>query len=191
MPTRLGQNFLKDLTVLEKIIRASVMEEADFIVEIGPGEGVLTERLAESGKKIIAIEVDEKLIPFLTEKLLPFQNIELIHDDILKIHLPELIKKTGKTRYKLIANIPYYITSPIIRLFLEQSDQPQEMVLMIQKEVAQRIVAKKGQKSILAISVGYYASSEILFTVGKESFSPAPKVDSAVIRIVPQRKFKK
>ena len=193
MPTKLGQNFLKDLVVLEKIIQASRPKEADFVIEIGPGEGVLTERLAQFAQKVIAVELDSTLIPNLEGKFSSAPNVDIIQGDVLRINLPKLIEQQGKTanRYKLIANIPYYITSPIIRLFLEQETQPQEMILMIQKEVAERIVAQKGQMSILAVSVGYYATSEIVLAVGKECFSPAPKVDSAVIRIIPRRKYDK
>lgn len=201
MLTKLGQNFLRDETVLEKIIQTSSPQEADFVLEIGPGEGVLTEKLAPLAKKVVAIELDDRLIAPLQEKFSPHSNVEIVHGDILKINLPELILGTSTSlttnqklqtkNYKLIANIPYYITSPIIRLFLEQEAQPREMILMIQKEVAQRIVAPIGQMSILAVSVGYYATSEILFAVGKKCFSPAPKVDSAVIKIVPIRKYDK
>lgn len=193
MPTKLGQNFLNDPAVLEKIIQVSAPESVDFVIEIGPGKGVLTEQLAKCAEKIIAIELDDKLIPILRQKFTETKNVEIIHEDILKINIPKLLSdyKLKTTNYKLIANIPYYITSPIIRLFLEQEKQPQEIFLMIQKEVAERIVAKAGKMSILAVSVQYYAQAEIMFAVSKNSFSPAPKVDSAVIRIKPNKKFEK
>ncbi|HCU70774.1 MAG TPA: ribosomal RNA small subunit methyltransferase A [Candidatus Moranbacteria bacterium] len=201
MPTKLGQNFLKDPAILEKIIQSSDITDINFVLEIGPGKGVLTEKLAELGKKIIAVELDDALIPYLKHKFSPNKNVEIIHEDILRTNLPALIEKYATRmqdsscksgiQYKVVANIPYYITSPIIRLFLEQLIQPKEMILMIQKEVAQRIVAAKGQMSILAVSVGYYASAEILFDVDKNAFSPVPKVDSSVIKIVPQKKFNK
>ncbi len=199
MPTKLGQNFLKDPAVLEKIIQATDVAKADFVLEIGPGEGVLTEKLAALGKKVVAIELDDRLIEPLKNKFADVSNVEIVQGDILQINLPELLKTVETPRrgvstaidYQVIANIPYYITSPIIRLFLEQAAQPQEMILMIQKEVAERIVAPRGQMSILAVSVGYYAATEILFLVDKTSFSPVPKVDSAVIKITPQRKFNK
>jgi 16S rRNA (adenine1518-N6/adenine1519-N6)-dimethyltransferase len=114
-------------------------------------------------------------------------NIEIIHEDILGINLPKLLEDIPS--YKLVANIPYYITSKIIRLFLEQTKQPQEMILMIQKEVAERIVAPQGQGSILSIAINYYAAAEILFSVDKTAFLPVPKVDSAVIRITPRQSF--
>jgi 16S rRNA (adenine1518-N6/adenine1519-N6)-dimethyltransferase len=209
MPTRLGQNFLRDASVLEKIIATAELTSEDFVIEIGPGEGVLTEQLAKYAKKVIAIELDDRLIEKLQMKFSNVEthcnaslqgNVEIIHADILKINLPELIGNNVETphrgvstgvKYKLIANIPYYITSPIIRLFLEQEIQPQEIILMIQKEVAQRIVAQPGQNSILSISVQYYASTEIMFEVSKLAFSPVPKVDSAVIKIIPTKKFDK
>ncbi|KKR21844.1 MAG: Ribosomal RNA small subunit methyltransferase A [Candidatus Moranbacteria bacterium GW2011_GWA2_39_41] len=199
----LGQNFLRDEVVLHKIIAASDLGSEDFVIEIGPGEGVLTEQLAKHTKKVVAIELDGDLMPQLTEKFATQKNVEFIHADILNINLPALIEnhiKNVETRhclvstpvnYKLIANIPYYITSPIIRLFLEQENQPKKILLMIQKEVAERIVASKGQMSILSISVQYYGMAEILFRVNKEAFFPVPKVDSAVIKITPNRKFNK
>ena len=194
----LGQNFLQDNAVVEKIITSSDLKSADFVIEIGPGQGVLTEQLAKHVKKVIAIELDDSLVLLLEKKFADNQNVEIIHEDILKINLPELIghwvsKGTPSVLpdYKVVANIPYYITSPIIRLFLEQANQPTEIILMIQKEVAERIVAPKGQMSILAVSVQYYAAAEIIFDVNRNSFSPAPKVDSAVIKIIPNKKFDK
>ena len=181
----LGQNFLKDEAVLDRIIKAANLSKEDVVVEIGPGRGSLTEKLAQVCGKVIAIEIDERLVEVLHTKLVDNQNIEIIAGDILKINLPELIIEHGldKTGYKVVANLPYYITSPIVRLLLETKFPPTEMVVMVQKEVAERIVAKPGAMSILAVSVQYYAKAEFLFTVFKESFEPMPKVDSAIIRI--------
>jgi len=203
----LGQNFLRDETVLQKIIDTAELNSDDVVFEVGPGEGVLTEQLAKYVRKIISIEKDEELAKktalnfqfsifnFQTisnDPILNFENkVAIILGDILAINLPALIKRNDFFNYKVVANIPYYITSPIIRLFLEQECQPQEIILMIQKEVAQRIVAKAGQNSILSISVQYYATAEIMFEVSKLAFSPVPKVDSAVIKIIPTRKFDK
>ena len=189
----LGQNFLRDELVLQEIITAAELNSEDFVIEIGPGEGVLTEQLAKYAKKVIAIELDERLIPILNEKFKGRVNVEIIHADILGINLPELFNnyKLQTTNYKLIANIPYYITSPIIRLFLEQITQPKEIILMVQKEVAQRIVAPAGQMSLLSVAIQYYAKVKILFEVSKQAFFPVPKVDSAVIKITPIRKFNK
>ena len=184
----LGQNFLKDESVLERIVQDAKISQEDVVLEIGPGKGALTEKLAKICKKVVAIELDDRLIELLHTKFVG-DKVEIIYGDILKINLPELIenrislKANEAKNYKLVANIPYYITAPIIRLLLETKYPPQEMILMVQKEVAERIVAKSGEMSILAVSVQYYAKAEYLFTVPKESFDPVPKVDSAIIKI--------
>jgi 16S rRNA (adenine1518-N6/adenine1519-N6)-dimethyltransferase len=206
MPTKLGQNFLRDKAVLDRIIQSANLSGDDFVLEVGPGEGILTERLAKYAKKVMAIEIDNNLASKLDSRLRGNDKIEIISADILEINLPELIEVETQHRcvseitdiktqqccvstninnypYKVIANIPYYITSPIIRLFLETKYPPTEMLLMVQKEVAERICTKAGKMSILALSVQYYADAELLFTVPAEAFSPVPEVDSAVIRI--------
>lgn len=199
MPTKLGQNFLKDQSVVDKIIQSANLSADDFVIEIGPGEGVLTTELAKHAGKVLAVEIDQNLIPALENKFKDTPNVEIIHADILKLDLKkEVVMRYAihDTRYKVIANIPYYITSPIIRLFLE-SETPclpagrrlSEMILMVQKEVAERIAEKPGKMSILAVSVQYYADAEILFHVPRESFFPVPEVDSAVIKIIPKNKF--
>jgi len=186
----LGQNFLKDEDVLERIIKAANLSKDDVVIEIGPGQGALTEKLAQVCGKVIAIEIDERLVEVLHTKFagnhLTAGEVEIIAGDILKINLPELIEKYNLQHigYKVVANLPYYITSPIVRLLLETKYPPTEMVVMVQKEVAERIVAKPGAMSILAVSVQYYAKAEFLFTVFKESFEPMPKVDSAIIRML-------
>ncbi|EKE25458.1 MAG: dimethyladenosine transferase [uncultured bacterium] len=181
----LGQNFLKDDQVLEKIVKNGNISPDDVVIEIGPGQGALTELLVEKCKKVIAIELDDRLIPVLQEKFQYDENVEIIHDDILKINLPELIVKNElQSGYKVIANIPYYITAPIIRLLLETKFPPSEIILMVQKEVAERITAKPGSMSILAVSVQYYSEARYLFTVPRAAFDPVPKVDSAIIKIV-------
>jgi len=208
----LGQNFLKDKNILKKIILTANLKTKDNVVEIGPGEGILTKELVKYARKIITIEKDDRLALELNSLFYKNNKVKIVHDDILKINLPKLIRsfkksvstpETESPKYKVIANIPYYITSPIIRLFLETKYPPQEMILMVQKEVAERIIAlphkvpnknklkspnlqgKPGQMSILAISVQYYAKPELLFYVDKKSFFPQPKVDSAIIRITP------
>jgi len=199
MPTKLGQNFLRDNAVLDRIIQSANLSVDDFVLEVGPGEGVLTKELARLAGKVIAIETDEELAKktatnfkfeilnlksSLNCKILNFKNkATIVTADILEINLPELLEQNNFTNYKVIANIPYYITSPIIRLFLETKYPPTEMILMVQKEVAERICAKAGKMSILALSVQYYADAELLFTVPAKAFSPVPEVDSAVIRI--------
>jgi 16S rRNA (adenine1518-N6/adenine1519-N6)-dimethyltransferase len=185
MPTKLGQNFLKDKRVIQRIISSANLQPDDFVIEIGPGEGVLTEELVKYAKNVIAIEIDTSLARKLKEKFKNTPNLEIVNADILKINFPELITshKLMSSGYKVIANLPYYITSPIIRLLLEAKFPPQEMILMVQKEVAERIVAKPGKMSILAVSVQYYAKPKALFEVSRENFSPVPKVDSMVIKI--------
>ena len=179
----LGQNFLRDNEVLEKIIQSTNLKSDDFVIEIGPGEGVLTEKLFKHAGKVLTIEVDEVLANKLKKQYKDSKKIEIINADILKINLPEIIKQNNFQHYKVVANIPYYITSPIIQLFLETEFPPTEMILMVQKEVAERICAKPGQLSILAVSVQYYSKPELLFYVDKKSFFPVPEVDSAVIKI--------
>jgi len=195
MPTKLGQNFLKDKSVVDKIIQSANLSPDDFVIEIGPGEGVLTEELAKYAGKVIAIEIDSELCKLLRNKFSNKKNVEIINADILKVNLKLLLNSQGSTlgapkvepwgNYKVIANLPYYITSPIIRLFLESEFPPKEMILMVQKEVAERIVEKPGKMSILAVSVQYYAKPELLFYVDKKSFDPVPKIDSAVMKIIP------
>jgi len=182
----LGQNFLKDDAVVQRIVESANLSSDDVVVEIGPGKGVLTELLAKKCKKVIAIELDERMVEFIKNKFSGIKNVEIIHGDILKINLPELVHGQQFTvhGYKVIANLPYYITSPIIRLLLETEFPPSEMILMVQKEVAERIVAKPGEMSILAVSVQYYAEPSYLFTVPRSAFDPEPKVESAVIKIV-------
>ena len=181
----LGQNFLRDEKVLEKIINLANLQLDDFVIEIGPGEGVLTEKLAQKAGRVLAIEIDQNLIQVLEKKFSNEKNVEMINADILKINLTELI---GEKKYKVIANIPYYITSKIIRLFLESKNSPAEMLLMVQKEVAERIVSTPGKMSLLAVSVQYYAEAKLLFEVSRDSFFPVPAVDSAVIHITRNKK---
>lgn len=186
----LGQNFLKDEDVLDHIIEATNLSSEDVVLEIGPGQGVLTEKIVAFCRKVIAIELDDRLIDLLHTKFVGNKNLEIIHGDILKVNLPGLVLGYGLQAmgYKVVANLPYYITSPIIRLLLETKYPPEEMFLMVQKEVAQRIVAKPGEMSILAVSVQYYAKPEYLFTVPKTAFDPIPKVDSAILKVTRNKK---
>lgn len=185
----LGQNFLIDKTVISKLINGAKVLRADVVLEIGPGMGVLTQEIAKRAGKVIAVEKDPRMCELLKERLRDFDNIEIIQGDILKL------KKNYELRimnheYKIIANLPFYITSPVIRKFLEAKDPPQEMTLIIQKEVAQRICAKPPKMSILAVSVQFYAKVKILSYISKKSFYPQPKVDSAIIQIKPEKKYK-
>ncbi|MFC1638512.1 16S rRNA (adenine(1518)-N(6)/adenine(1519)-N(6))-dimethyltransferase RsmA, partial [Patescibacteria group bacterium] len=148
-------------------------------------QGALTERLVETAGKVVAFELDQELIPGLKEKFKNNDNLEIVHKDILQVNLEEELKERGlkKGEYRVIANIPYYITSKIIRLFLESDYSPKDMIVMVQKEVANRIAADTGKMSLLAVSVQYFADAEVLFYVNRNSFDPVPDVDSAIIRI--------
>jgi len=179
MPTRFGQNFLTDEQIAQKIAELANIEDAN-VLEIGPGKGILTKYLVKKARRVLAVEVDRKLIALLKNK---FGKIKITEGDILKINLPKLIEENNFENYKIVANLPYYITSPIIRLLLETKYPPSEMILMVQKEVGERIVALGNKESILSISVKFYAEPEILFYVSREKFSPVPEVNSLVIRI--------
>ena len=181
---RLGQNFLVDEKIFSKIIETANLSENDVVLEVGPGIGSLTVELAKRVKKVIAVEKDQDLVRILNNELRikNIKNVEIIKGDILKIGNWKL--EIGNFSYKVVANLPYYITSPVIRHFLESVEvKPQQMILMVQKEVAQRICAKPPKMSILAVSVQFYAKPEIISFVSKKSFWPQPKVDSAIIKI--------
>jgi 16S rRNA (adenine1518-N6/adenine1519-N6)-dimethyltransferase len=180
---RLGQNFLINKKVLKEIIRASNLTKDDTILEIGPGIGTLTQELAKKAKRVIAIEKDKKMVQILRDILKDFNNVEIIQEDILKLPITYYALRIISS-YKVVANLPYYIVSPIIRKFLELTEvKPLEMILMVQKEVAQRICGKPPNMSILAVSVQFYAKPEIISYVPRGSFWPQPKVDSAIIRL--------
>ncbi|MCL4457772.1 MAG: 16S rRNA (adenine(1518)-N(6)/adenine(1519)-N(6))-dimethyltransferase RsmA [Nitrospirae bacterium] len=180
MPKKhLGQNFLFDPSILHRIVEASGVTKEDTVVEIGPGPGTLTKILAGAAKKVIAIELDYELYARLKDELNEFKNIELIHSDALKYPYEAL------EPFKVVANIPYYITTPIIFRLLDARKNLKSMTLTIQKEVAQRIAAKPDTKEygVLSIAVQYYSKPELKFVIPKGAFRPVPKVDSAVIRI--------
>jgi len=176
----LGQNFLKDRHVLKKILRAAELKKQDTVLEIGPGLGILTKEIAPLVKKLIAVEKDWELIKVLQEEMPP--NVEIINEDILKYNPPV---GGPNTKYKIVSNLPYAIVNPVLRKFLEAKHKPELMVLMTQKEVAQRICAKPPKMNLLAVSVQFYADPKIMSYVSKHAFWPQPKVDSAIIRIVP------
>ena len=189
----LGQNFLIDKSVLNKIIKAAEIKPTDIILEIGPGTGILTQELAKHAKKVIAIEKDKKMVEVLKETLKDYKNVEIIQGDILKFQITNTksqknLKLQIPKTYKIVANLPYYITSSVIRKFLELENPSQLMVLMVQKEVAQRICTRPPKMNLLAVSVQFYAKPEIIDYVSKKSFWPKPKVDSAIIRITPREK---
>jgi len=183
----LGQNFLIDEMALDSIVLAAEIGPDDCVIEVGPGLGVLTFELAKRAGRVIAIEKDRKMSAYLRREIEKRygtkSNIEIINDDILRVNIPQLLEQRGIKSYKLVANIPYYITSSIIRLFLETEKKPERIVVLIQKEVAERICAGKGDMSILALSVLLYGSPEIVCNVPSTSFYPAPKVDSAVLLV--------
>ncbi len=172
----MGQNFLVNKSILSKVIESSDLKPDDTVLEVGPGMGVLTTELAKKVKHVIAVEKDLKMLEILSDTQLHQKNIEIINADILKY-------QSEIENYKVVANIPYYLTSPLIRKFLEEKNPPSMMVLMIQKEVAQRICSKPPNMSLLAVSVQIYADPKIVSYVKKEYFWPKPKVDSAIIKI--------
>lgn len=186
----LGQNFLIDKNTLKKIVNSADLKPTDTILEVGPGIGTLTRELAKIASKVIAVEKSQKMCDILKETLADFKNVEVIPGDILKSQIPMLNAQPNpkfqvpKT-YKVVANIPYYLTSPLIRLFLESQNKPEEIILLVQKEVAQRICAKIPDMSLLSVSVQFYAEPKIIGYVSKNCFLPAPKIDSAIIKIVP------
>jgi len=186
MPQKLGQNFLKSGKVASRIADSADITKKDVVLEIGPGKGILTEKLLEQAGKVIAVEKDMELAEFLQVKFSEQikrtgPKLEIVRDDILKFN-PKNHKLKPKN-YKIVANIPYYITSRIIRVFLESDIQPSSITIMLQKEVAERIVAKPPRMSLLAISVQAFGDPRLLFYVSKNKFIPEPKVDSAVIQI--------
>ena len=176
---RLGQNFLIREDIADKVLEAGEISSSDTVLEIGPGLGSLTFKLAASAKKVIAIEKDKRMADIL-KKSINNPNAEIIRGDILKFDINDL----GLRGYKIISNLPYCISSPVIRKFLEEKKKPELMVLMLQKEVAQRIKAKPPFMNILAVSVQIYAQVEIEEYVSKKSFWPEPKVDSAIVKII-------
>jgi 16S rRNA (adenine1518-N6/adenine1519-N6)-dimethyltransferase len=181
---KLGQVFLKDKTIVKKIIQAGRIKTKNQILEIGPGKGILTQALVKTKANIIAVEKDPDLVKFLKNKFKNQLNLKIVQEDIRDFFKKNKDKKL-KTNYKAIGNIPYYLTSHLIQLLLESENQPQEIILMIQKEVAQRIISQPPKMNLLAASVQFYAKPEIICYVPKTAFSPKPKIDSAIIKITP------
>ena len=189
---RLGQNFLTDLSVVDRIVESSEAGPRDLVIEIGPGMGVLTARAADAAGKVAAIEVDAKLIPILRETLAPYANVAVIHEDVLKADLQAIIDQeralsdgTLAEQVRILGNLPYYITTPILMKLLEERIGVQSITIMVQKEVAQRISAPPGSRiyGALSVAVQYYCEIDYVVTVPKEAFYPVPKVDSAVIHL--------
>lgn len=182
----LGQNFLIDGNILKNISKAGEITKEDLILEIGPGIGTLTEELALNAKKVVAVELDKNLLPILGETLKAYDNIEVVHGDILKLDLKELIdNKLEGGPIKVVANLPYYITTPIIGKLLEEDFNIHSIIIMVQKEVADRIVATPNSKDYGALSlfINFYSNPEIILKVPKTVFMPQPRVDSAVVKL--------
>lgn len=182
----LGQNFLVDNNILDKIIDAAEISEEDVVFEVGTGVGTLTYELAQRAKKVVAIEIDKNLIPILEETLTDFDNLAIVNQDILKTDIEELVRiHAGGGPIKVVANLPYYITTAIIMKFLESNIKIDSFVLMVQKEVADRITARPSTKDYgsLTVAMQYYAKSEQVCKVPKNAFFPAPNVDSTVIKL--------
>jgi len=196
----LGQNFLVDEHALQKVVNAADIQEDDVILEVGPGLGSLTRYLASAARRVIAVELDKRLLPALHEILSPFNNVELIIGDILVLNPAQLVtqeaysptkKENSRSSasgnrslpYKVVANIPYYITSALIRHLLEAEMRPESIVLMVQREVASRIAAQPPKMNLLALSVQAYGEPHIAAKIPAGAFYPPPKVDSAIVRI--------
>ncbi len=180
----LGQHFLKDRSVPPRIADAAGVEPSDLIIEIGPGEGVLTEELARrldpAAGRLIAVELDDSLMPMLQARFAAYPHVSFLHADILEIAPGDL---SGGRAYKLVANLPYYITSAILRHFLGAEQKPESLTVMVQREVAERMTARPPDMSLLAVSVQFYGRPSVAFRVPPGAFKPPPKVDSAVVHI--------
>ena len=183
----IGQNFLTDAFVVDKILAAAELSSADFVIEIGPGLGALTADIAKKAGKLTAIELDTRLIPILQESLGGFSNFDIINADVLKVDIGAIIENSGYSCAKIIANLPYYITTPIIFHILEKGLAAECLVLMMQKEVASRIMAKPGTKDygLLTLSVAYYSECHLIANVPPNAFLPRPDVQSAVVKLLP------
>ena len=183
----LGQNFLTDKNIIDRIIESAEIGPDDLVIEIGPGIGVITREAAETAKKVIAVEIDKNLIPILKETLSDVDNVEIVNQDILKTDVNQLIENQGDSvsGVKIIGNLPYYITTPIIMKLLEDGVKANSITVMMQKEVADRIKAFPGSKAYgaLSVAVQYYCTVEAVVNVPKEVFVPQPKVDSTVLRL--------
>ena len=177
---KLGQNFLIDESVVRRIVEAAELTPEDTVLEVGPGIGTLTQGLAESGASVVAVELDKRLLPVLDVTLEGYDNVRIVNGDILQVDIMEQVQKPG---FKCCANLPYYITTPIIFAILEKRLPMERLVVMVQNEVAERMAAKPGSKDYGALSVAiqYFTEPEIAFIVPPSSFIPAPSVDSAVI----------
>ncbi|ADG41085.1 MULTISPECIES: 16S rRNA (adenine(1518)-N(6)/adenine(1519)-N(6))-dimethyltransferase RsmA [Leuconostoc] len=186
---KFGQNFLTDLTVLHGIVDIAGITDQDYVIEIGPGIGALTEQLARAAKKVVAFEIDTQMVDVLSETLQPYDNVKVINGDILDINLPEVIRAEfgEEAHVKVVANLPYYITTPILMQLLRTNIAWDNIVVMMQREVAERLNAEVGTKAygVLTLIIQYFAQAELAIEVSAASFNPAPNVDSAVVKLTP------
>ena len=185
---RLGQHFLVDEAVLEHILSAAKLDPGDIVVEVGAGLGILTDVLAKQGARVIAVELDYKLVALLKKRLAAFPKVKIVHADILKITPQRLLQNNLSASelargYKVIANLPYYITSPVLRHFLEARPRPSEMVVMVQKEVGEAIAAAPGKMSLISVKTQFYSKPAIISYVPAASFYPPPKVKSVILHL--------
>lgn len=188
----LGQNFLTEPNILRKIVETAGIDAQTNVVEVGPGIGALTEQLARNAAHVLAFEIDDRLIPVLEDTMSPYKNVTVVHNDVLKADLVGTTNEIFEQELpiKVVANLPYYITTPIMMHFLESDLEVQEMIVMMQKEVADRISAKPGTKAYgsLSIAVQYFMEANIAFIVPKTVFIPQPNVDSAIIKLTKREK---
>ena len=189
---RFGQNFITDVNLLERIADAGDISKKDIVLEIGPGAGTLTKVLAEKAGLVIALEIDKTLIPILEEQFKDFPNIRVVNEDALKVNFDDVVKNFAPeaSKYKMIANLPYYITTPLLFNALEKADLLSQIVVMVQKEVGERLQASPSTKDYgaLTLMANYYAKVEYMFTVSKKLFSPEPEVDSAIVKFTKYEK---
>ena len=181
----LGQNFLTDTGILEKIVDSAELDENSCALEIGPGIGVLTQEMATRCKKVVAIEIDDRLIPILGETLSNFNNVEVVHSDALKVDFNKLFEEKGLENVKVVANLPYYVTTPIITKIFKEAKGVKSITVMIQKEVAERLIAKPSTKEYGALTLlaNYYSNVEKVVKVPPSCFIPNPKVESMVVKM--------
>ena len=179
----LGQNFLINQQIIDDIVKVANVNEDDLIIEIGPGLGSLTSKLADNAKKVVAIELDQNMIEILKERFSLYKNVEIIHGDIMKVDLKEIIGE--EKNIKIVANLPYYITTPIVMKLLEENLKMKSITVMVQKEVGERFCAIPGGKEYgaITVSINYYSDPKIVLDVPKDNFNPIPEVDSCVVQL--------
>lgn len=181
----LGQNFMVQPGALDKMVEAAGVGPDDVVLEIGAGLGMLTDRLAERARRVVAVEIDERFIPYLRDRYDGDGNVEIVHADILRTTIDDLLGEDA-CEYKVVANLPYYITTAILRMLLEEGPPPQVTVITVQREVAERMVARDGMESLLSISVRVYGEARIITHLKAGNFYPEPKIQSSIVRVEPR-----